>query len=56
MLFRSHDAAVHDLDATGSGTTVVGPAVLQSRFTTLVLRPADRATVRPNGDVLVAVA
>ena len=51
-----HDAGVHDLERLGAGATVVGPAVVQSRFTTLVLRPGDRATVRPNGDVLVDVA
>jgi hypothetical protein len=29
---------------------------VQSRFTTLVLRPGDVASVLPNGDTLVEVA
>lgn len=51
-----HEAAVYDLDRLGAGASVSGPAVVQSRFTTLVLRPGDLATVRPNGDIVVDVA
>jgi N-methylhydantoinase A len=51
-----HDAAaVHRLDELGAGARVAGPAVLEDRFTTLVLRPGDEAEVGPTGDVLVAV-
>ena len=51
-----HDAPVYDGDALRPGPPVVGPAIVQWPFTTLVLRPDDRAHVRPNGDVLVDVA
>ncbi|MDQ1467225.1 MAG: hypothetical protein QOH10_1640, partial [Actinomycetota bacterium] len=37
------------------GPELTGPAIVQSRFTTLVLRSGDRAHVLPNGDTLVDV-
>ncbi len=49
-------APVHDGEAWRPGPELVGPAVVQFRFTTLVLRPGDRARVLPGGDVLVDVA
>ena len=49
------EAAVHDLEALGRDDTVSGPAVLQSQFTTIVLRPADVARVLTNGDVLIDI-
>jgi N-methylhydantoinase A len=52
-----HDnAPVYDGDTLRPGPTVSGPALLQSRFTTLVLGPGDVASTLPNGDVLVEVA
>lgn len=51
-----HDAPVYDGDALRPGLPVIGPAIVQWPFTTLVLRPGDQAHVRPNGDVLVDVA
>ena len=52
-----HDRVpVFDGDAMRPGTPVVGPALIQSRFTTVVLAPGDEARVRPNGDVLIEVA
>jgi N-methylhydantoinase A len=49
------DAPVFDGHALRPGPEVHGPAVVQYRFTTLVLRPGDTATVLPNGDALVDV-
>jgi N-methylhydantoinase A/oxoprolinase/acetone carboxylase beta subunit len=54
-----HDAAVYDGEALrpgAAGGQIVGPAVVQYPFTTLVLQPGDVATMRSNGDVLVDVA
>jgi len=52
-----HDGVpVFDGDALRPGPPIEGPAVVQSRFTTLVLRPGDVASVLPNGDTLVEVA
>jgi N-methylhydantoinase A len=52
-----HDAVpVFDGDALRPGPPIEGPAVVQSRFTTLVLRPGDVASVLPSGDTLVEVA
>jgi N-methylhydantoinase A len=49
-------APVYDGEAWRPGPELVGPAVVSFRFTTLVLRPGDRARVLPGGDVLVDVA
>ncbi|HVM65511.1 MAG TPA: hydantoinase/oxoprolinase family protein [Acidimicrobiales bacterium] len=49
------DTPVFDGHALRPGPAVHGPAVVQYRFTTLVLRPGDRAEVLPNGDALVDV-
>jgi N-methylhydantoinase A len=46
-------APVFDGHALRPGPAVHGPAVIQYRFTTLVLRPGDSATVLPSGDALV---
>jgi N-methylhydantoinase A/oxoprolinase/acetone carboxylase beta subunit len=50
------DVPVYDGDALRPGPLVVGPALVQSRFTTTVLAPDDVARMLPNGDVLVEVA
>ncbi len=50
------DVPVYDGDALRPGVAMVGPALLQSRFTTIVLAPGDDARMRPNGDVLIEVA
>ena len=49
-------APVYDAAALAPGPELTGPAIVQSRFTALVLRPGDRARVLTNGDTLVAVA
>ena len=52
-----HDRVpVYDGDAIRPGAPVVGPALIQSRFTTVVLAPGDEARVRSNRDVLIEVA
>jgi len=33
----------------------MGPALVQSRFTTIVLASGDGARMQPNGDVLIEV-
>ncbi len=49
------ETPVYDGAALAPGPDLAGPAIVQSRFTTLVLRPGDRARVLPSGDTLVAV-
>lgn len=49
-------APVYGAAELAPGPELVGPAIVQSRFTTLVLRPGDRARVLTNGDTLVDVA
>ena len=49
-------APVFDGAALAPGPELTGPAIVQSRFTTLVLRPGDRARVLTNGDTLVDVS
>jgi N-methylhydantoinase A len=49
------DAPVYDAAQLAPGPELSGPAIVQSRFTTLVLRPGDRARVLTNGDTLVDV-
>ena len=54
---RWHDAVpVYDGHSLRPGPVVPGPALVQYRFTTLVLRPGDQVRVLPNGDALVDVA
>lgn len=50
------DAPVYDGDSLRPGPSLAGPALIQSRFTTLVLGPGDTARALPDGDVLVDVA
>ena len=52
-----HDRVpVYDGDAVRPGAVIPGPALVQSRFTTIVLSPGDEARMLPGGDVLVEVA
>jgi N-methylhydantoinase A len=50
------DVPVYDGDALRPGAPVTGPALVQSRFTTVVLAAGDAADVLPTGDLLVTVA
>jgi N-methylhydantoinase A len=52
----SDAVAVYDAAALSPGPTLEGPAVIEYPFTTLLLRPGDSATMRENGDVIVAIA
>src|SRR6202044_2499162 len=46
------DVAVYDGDSLRPGAPVAGPALVQSRFTTIVLGAGDEARMLPNGGVL----
>ena len=50
------DVPVYDGESLRPGPPIAGPALVQSKFTTIVLGAGDTATVRPNGDVLIEVA
>jgi len=50
------DVPIYQGDALRPGAPVIGPALVQSPFTTIVLGRDDVANVRPNGDVLIEVA
>jgi len=45
-----------DGESLRPGPPITGPALVQSKFTTIVLGGDDVATVLPNGDVLIEVA
>jgi N-methylhydantoinase A len=49
------EGPVFDAEALRPGAEVVGPAVVISPFTSLVLRPGDRCTMTDDGDLLVEV-
>ncbi|WP_174274159.1 hydantoinase/oxoprolinase family protein [Sphingomonas bacterium] len=50
------EAPVYSGERLGHGDSVTGPALIQSRFTTLVMGAGDVANVLKNGDILVEVA
>ena len=50
---KLHDRVPEEQRGTYAG--LGSPAVVEYPFTTLLLRPGDTATMRPNGDVLVTV-
>jgi N-methylhydantoinase A len=50
------DAPVYDLADLRPGPRIAGPALIQGRFTTLVLGAGDVAAVLDDGDILVEVA
>jgi N-methylhydantoinase A len=50
------NAPVYGGSMVAPGPELAGPAIVQSRFTTMVLRPGDRARVLSNGDTLVDVS
>jgi N-methylhydantoinase A len=52
-----HDAvSVYDGDTLPADVAIEGPAVVQRRFTTLLLRAGDVARVLPSGDVVIDLA
>jgi N-methylhydantoinase A len=50
------DAPVYDEAAMAPGSAVTGPAAVQGPFTTVILRPGDRAEATAAGDLLIDVA
>jgi N-methylhydantoinase A len=50
------DVPVYDAATLAPGPAVVGPAIIQYPFTTLLLRAGDSARMLENGDVLVDIA
>jgi N-methylhydantoinase A/oxoprolinase/acetone carboxylase beta subunit len=50
------DVPVYDGSTLAPGPALVGPAIVQYPFTTLLLRTGDTARMLVNGDVLVDVA
>jgi N-methylhydantoinase A len=52
----NENAPVYSGERLGHGDEVTGPALIQSRFTTLVMGAGDVAKVLENGDILVEVA
>ncbi|WP_375397279.1 hydantoinase/oxoprolinase family protein [uncultured Sphingomonas sp.] len=50
------DAPVYGGERLGRGDTITGPALIQSRFTTLVMGAGDVAELLANGDILVEIA
>jgi len=49
-------AAVYRFDAVAPGQTIVGPAVIESAMTTVLLRPGDTAAVTPQGWLDIALS
>jgi hypothetical protein len=49
------DVPVYAGEALGRDVVITGPALVARPFTTVVLRPPDRATVQANGDLLVEI-
>ncbi|MGH7391305.1 MAG: hydantoinase/oxoprolinase family protein [Candidatus Rokuibacteriota bacterium] len=49
------DCPVYDRYRLGSGATVVGPAVVEERETTVILLPEDRAAVDRHGNLVIDV-
>jgi N-methylhydantoinase A len=47
---------VYDFDALAPGQQIAGPAIVESAMTTVLLRPANRASVTPHGWLDIAVA
>ena len=50
------EAPVYDLEALSPGQVIAGPAVLETATTTVLLHPADRATVTPLGWLDIGLA
>ncbi len=50
------DAPIYAGEALGAGDKVSGPALIQSRFTTLVMGAGDVAELLSSGDLMVEVA
>ena len=49
----THDALVHNRVSLAIGSTISGPAVIEEAAATTYLGPGDRATVAPNGALVI---
>ena len=49
------DAAAFDFDALAREQQIIGPAIIESAMTTVLLRPGDRATVTEHGWLDIAI-
>jgi N-methylhydantoinase A len=47
------DAPVYEVDSLAAGSTVRGPAALQSAYTTMILAPGESATCLPDGNIRI---
>ena len=47
------DTAIHRLEALAPGAPIVGPAVVESSFTTIVLNPGATAERAPSGSLII---
>jgi N-methylhydantoinase A len=52
---RFLDTPVYDGDRLGPGHRLEGPAIVEERFTTIVLHPGHRAAIDPHGNVVVDI-
>ena len=49
------DTPVYDGDRIGAGHEIEGPAIVEERFTTLVLYPGHRARLDENGNYAIEI-
>ena len=49
------ETTVRRFDAIAPGDRLVGPAIVESPVTTIVIEPGARAAARPGGSLVVAV-
>ncbi|HYB22442.1 MAG TPA: hydantoinase/oxoprolinase family protein, partial [Solirubrobacteraceae bacterium] len=47
------DATIHRLEATAPGTSIAGPAIVESSFTTIVVNPGARAERSAGGSLVI---
>ena len=50
-----HEAAIYAGELLEPGTAFAGPAIVETRGTTVVLHPGDRASLDPYGNLLISV-
>ena len=47
--------AIHDRASLESGTTIIGPAIIEEDACTTLLLPGDRGTIAPMGDIIIDI-
>jgi N-methylhydantoinase A len=50
------DTPVYDGDRVGCGHRIEGPAIVEERFTTIVIQPGQRAELDENGNYAIETA